>query len=196
MIVLASKSAVRAKLLHDAGVPFETQGSGVDEAPIKVNMSAAGASVKDIAMALAEAKALAVSRLRPDDHVIGADQILELDGQAFDKPETMEAARDRIAALSGKRHVLQTAVAVAHGMQIVFRNSAAPEMTVRDLGGSAIEAYLVEAGEAVLSSVGAYKYEGLGSRLMAQVTGADDAIYGLPRLALLEFLRAEGLLAY
>ncbi len=193
-IILASKSSARRALLASAGVPHEAESSGVNEDEIKARL--ADAPISEVAMALAEAKAIAVSRRRPDALVIGADQILELDGRAFDKPMDMADAKDRIELISGKTHFLRTAVAVAENARIVWRTESAPALTARNLSDIEIDRYLADVGEGILESVGAYQLEGPGARLFSAIDGAYTDILGLPLQPLFEFLRTHADLPY
>jgi len=193
-LVLASQSAARRALLQAAGLAFEAVVSGVDEGPLKDRLAAAGAGGDDIAEALAEAKALAISRMRPGDLVIGADQILEADGGLRDKPVDLADARARLRELRGTEHRLRTSVVAARNGEIVFRDSATPRLRMRDLTDREIDAYLDAVGDAALASVGAYMIEGPGLRLFDAVEGRHDAILGMPLLGLFAFLRTERIL--
>jgi septum formation protein len=192
-LTLASKSAARAALLTGAGVPFETAGSGVDEDEIKRAMLAEGAGPKEIAEALAEAKAVAVSQNRPG-LVIGADQTLDLAGELYDKVESVGAARERLLRLKGRPHQLHSAVVVAEDGQVVWRETASATLTMRDFSDAFLESYLAEEGEAALGSVGCYRLEGPGAQLFAKIQGDYFAILGLPLMGLLELLRRRGVL--
>lgn len=191
-LILASASAIRAEILKNAGVEFAAARPGVDEAAIKRRM--AGAGLADIAEALAEAKALAITA--PGALVIGADQILECGGRAFDKPETREEAARRLAALQGRAHTLVNAVVVARDGAIVFRRRERPRLVMRALSEAEIAAYLDRAGPAVLASVGAYQVEGLGAQLFERIEGDHFAVLGLSLLPLLGFLREAGVRAF
>jgi septum formation protein len=194
-IVLASGSAIRRQILSNAGLDFTVVKTGVDEAAIKQRSERAGKSLEDIAMLLAEAKALA-AKVAVDDYVIGADQILEFEGRGFDKPATMSEAADRLRALSGRKHTLINAVCIARGGEIIFRRCERPSLHLRQLSSSEIRDYLDAAGEDVLSSVGAYQVERLGARLFTQIDGDYFAVLGLSLYPLLGFLRSEGVLDY
>lgn len=193
-IILASKSSARRALLAAAGVPHEATSAGVDEDEIKTRL--VGAPIADIAMALAEAKAIAVSRRRPEAFVIGADQILELEGRGFDKPKDMAEAKARIILLSGKTHRLRTAAAIARDARIVWRHEGAPALAARELSEAEIDRYLADVGDSVLQSVGAYQLEGAGARLFSDIDGAHADILGLPTVPLFSFLRAHADLPY
>jgi septum formation protein len=190
-IVLASGSEVRRTLLANAGVPFDVTPAALDERAAEQPLLETGASVEDIALALAMAKAVAVSEKRPEAIVIGADQMLELDGERLTKPTDMEAARRQLLRLSGRMHRLHSTVACARGGQIMWDHVESPRLTMRKLDPAEIGRYLAAAGPTVLASVGVYQLEGLGVRLFDRIEGDYFAILGLPLLPLLKFLRAE-----
>lgn len=192
-LTLASKSAARTALLSGAGVPFETAGSGVDEDQIKRALLAEGAGPKEIADALAEAKAVAVSQGRPG-LVIGADQTLDLAGELYDKVATVDQARERLLRLKARAHQLHSAVVVAENGKAVWRETASATLTMRDFSDAFLEAYLADEGEAALGSVGCYRLEGPGAQLFSKIQGDYFAILGLPLMGLLELLRRRGVL--
>lgn len=193
MIVLASASAVRAKMLRDSGVSFELVSSGVDEAAPKARLLKAGASPREIAQHLAEAKGLAVSS-RGVGLVIGADQTLDLDGELIDKAEDLSEARERLQRLRGRSHTLHTAVALARSGEVIWRLTASPRLLMRDFTDTYLDAYLAASGEAVLSSVGCYHLEGSGAQLFERIEGDYFSVLGLPLIELLGALRSEGAL--
>ena len=192
-LVLASKSATRRAVLDGAGVAYEASGSGVDEDAAKAELLARGATPRDIAGALAEQKALAVSAGR-SELVIGADQTLEFEGRLYDKVETVSAARDRLRALRGKPHDLHSAVVVARDGATVWRETESATLTMRDFSDAFLETYLAAEGEAALGSVGCYRLENLGVQLFSEIRGDYFTILGLPLMGLLDLLRREGVL--
>ena len=192
-LVLASQSRARQLLLANAGIDFEAIPADIDE---RAAQQSAGLSAPaDIAVLLARAKAVAVSIQKPDRYVVGADQTLALGQRLFNKPSGRAEAAEQLRGLAGRTHELNSAVAVAHGGEIVFVHVALARMTVRPLNEVEIEAYLTHAGEAVTSSVGAYQLEGPGVHLFERIEGDYFTILGLPLLPLLAFLRSEKLLA-
>jgi septum formation protein len=195
VIVLASKSAARRAVLEGAGVPFQAVDSGVDEDAVKQALMAEGAGPREVADVLAEQKARAVSRARPDDLVIGADQTLDLAGELHDKVADLATARARLKALRGRSHKLHSAVVLARGGEPVWREVASATLTMRDVSDEFLEAYLATEGEAALGSVGVYRLEGPGAQLFSKIEGDYFAILGLPLLGLLETLRRQGALA-
>ncbi len=194
-LVLASASAARSAVLAAAGLAFSVEAAAVDEAAIKESARAEGIPADEAATMLAEAKARRVARRAPEGAlVIGADQILVCDGAWFDKPADGAAARAQLLALRGKTHELQTALVCWRGGERVWGHVEAPRLTMRAFSDSFLDAYLRAEGEAVLSSVGAYRLEGLGAHLFAAVRGEHAAVLGLPLLPLLGFLRGHGVL--
>ncbi|MDB5434598.1 MAG: Maf/YceF/YhdE family protein [Phenylobacterium sp.] len=192
-LVLASKSATRRTVLEGAGVPFEAAGSGVDEDAAKAQLLGGGAGAREVAEALAERKALAVSRGR-SELVIGADQTLEFEGRLYDKAETVEDARARLKALRAKPHQLHSAVVVARDGAVVWRDTESATLTMRGFSDGFLEDYLAAEGDAALGSVGCYRLEGMGVQLFSKIEGDYFTILGLPLLGLLELLRREGVL--
>jgi len=191
-LVLASGSRARQALLANAGVAFDIVLAAIDERAAEQPLLDAGASPDDIALALAMIKASSVSENRGGDLVIGADQVLDLDVERLTKPADMEAARRQLLRLSGRTHVLHSAVATARTGEILWQHVETARLTMRRIEPAEIGRYLAEAGPAVLTSVGAYQVEGPGIRLFERIDGDYFAILGLPLLPLLAFLRSEG----
>ena len=192
MIVLASKSPARTAVLRAAGVHFETQVAGVDEGAVKAGLLAEGHGPREVADALAELKAIKVSRARPGDLVIGADQTLDLAGELFDKVETLAEARERLQLLRGKTHKLHSAVVVARGGEVIWREVPPAKLTMRDFSDAFIDSYLAARGEGILSSVGCYQLENEGVQLFSRIEGDYFTILGLPLMGLFDFLRLHG----
>jgi septum formation protein len=190
-IILASKSAARRAVLAGAGVPHEAAVAGVDEDAVKVDMLARDAGPREVAAALAELKALMVSRAR-EGFVIGADQTLDLDGRLYDKVADVAAARERLKLLRGKAHQLHSAVVVAKDGKTIWREMVSASLTMRDFSDAFLEDYLAVEGEAALGSVGCYRLEGLGAQLFDTIEGDYFAILGLPLMGLLDLFRRHG----
>ncbi|HUF55797.1 MAG TPA: Maf family protein [Thermohalobaculum sp.] len=193
-LVLASASPARKAMLEAAGVAAEVEPARVDEAAVKAALRAEGASARDQADALAELKALRVSARRPGWMVLGADQVLELEGEVLDKPADRREARAQLERLSGRRHRLLSAAVIAEDGQPVWRHVGRAELEMRPLGPGFIDGYLDRVGQAALCSVGAYQVEGLGVQLFARIGGDWFTVLGLPLLEVLAFLRQRGML--
>jgi septum formation protein len=189
-LVLASQSAARRTLLASTGIPFETQAAEIDERALEAELTNAAPAA--IAAHLARAKALAVSVLRPDRIVVGADQTLAQGDRLFHKPETRAGATRQLEALSGRPHELNAAFCVARDGKVLFEAVPVARMTCRPFTPAFIEHYLESAGDAVLRSVGAYQAEALGIHLFERIEGDHATILGLPLLPLLAFLREDG----
>lgn len=194
-LVLASKSASRRALLSGAGLTFDAMGSDVDEGVIKDAELARGQTPSQIALTLATAKALACS-VDADALVIGGDQVLEFDGVLYDKPESLEAAADRLEAMAGQTHYLRGGLVLAQDGKIVWQHQETSSLTMRQASRAEIDAYLEEVGPRVLNTVGAYELEGPGVRLFSQVAGDYFSILGLSLLPLLAELRRRGVLPW
>ena len=194
-IILASASASRRRLLEAAGVTFRAVSAGVDEGAIKSEHALLNAGFGDLAAQLALRKALAVSASQPSSLVIGADQVLVFEGEALDKPGSVEIAQQQLLRLRGRTHRLETAVVCARGPDVLWTHVDTPRLAMRDFSSEYLQAYLAAEGEAVTETVGGYKIEGQGIQLFESMTGDYFAILGLPLLPLLAFLRAEGVIA-
>ncbi|HQZ12898.1 MAG TPA: Maf family protein [Devosia sp.] len=185
MLILASRSPIRKALLAGAGIGFEAKSADVNERAIEAAAARENASPAEIAQRLAEAKALAVGGAA----VIGADQVLELDGTILHKPDDAEAARRRLDVLRGRTHLLHSGIAVAVDGVLVWSGVETSRLTMRAFPDAERDAYLLAEGDAALGSVGAYLYEGRGIRLFERVEGDYASILGLPLLPLLAALR-------
>lgn len=181
-------------MLRQAGLDFEIRPARIDEEEIKLSMKSEGVSLRDVATALAELKAHRISSAEPLDFVIAADSMLACDGRWYDKPADMAAAREQLQSLRGKTHELVTAVALARGGSVIWRQIEVARLTMRDFSDAFLDAYLAQAGAAVLSSVGCYQLEGLGAQLFSRIQGDYFAILGLPLLPLLDILRENKVL--
>ncbi|MEM7661309.1 MAG: Maf family protein [Pseudomonadota bacterium] len=187
-ITLASGSSSRRALLQNAGVRADATKPGVDEDQLKEVMRSEGLDVAEQAMRLADAKALNVSQ-STSGLVIGGDQMLGLGSRAFDKPNGMEGVRQHLRDLSGKCHILETAIAVAEDGKIVWRHLERPSLTVRTLSDEFIDHYLAVVDQDVCNTVGGYKLEGIGIQLFSKIEGDYFSILGLPLIPLLDYLR-------
>ncbi len=194
-VILASGSPTRAALLQAAGVPFTAIPAYVDEAALRDALRAEGVPLAEAAVALAEMKAGHVAARAPDAAIVlGADQLLECDGDWLAKPEHRDDATVQLRRLRGRPHRLVSAVVGFRGGSRVWHHVASATLVMRPFSDSFLERYLDASGAAILGCVGAYHLEGLGAQLMATVDGAHTTVLGLPLLPLLQFLRDQGVL--
>lgn len=192
-IVLASGSASRRAMLEAAGVPFAVEPPRVDEEGAKASLRAEGIDVRGLADALAELKALAVSRRRPGATVIGSDSVVALaDGTMLDKPDSRETAASQLRAMRGGSHRLVSAVVGARGGVPVWRAVDVATLHVRAFSDDFLEAYLDAEWPAIAGCVGCFRIEGPGVQLFSRLEGSQFTILGMPLLPLLQWLRDTG----
>jgi septum formation protein len=192
-LILASTSATRRALLENAGVSFISRSPNCDEETEKREFT--GDKSKDLALHLAKAKALSLSNQQSDVMVLGADQTLIFEGEIYSKAGNMDTARHVLRQLRGKTHVLQSALAIAQGTDIIWSEVSEARLTMRELSDSFIHDYLASEGQELLGSVGCYQIEKRGIQLFDHIDGDHATILGLPLLGLLRFLREKGMLA-
>ena len=192
-LLLASTSPTRLGLLRAAGMEPDAEAPGVDERAVEAGLS--GTDPATLAVRLAEARALAVSGRRPGRIVVGADQILSIEGRMLHKPADEAAVEVQIAALAGRTHLLHSAAALAKDGRLLHTLTDEARLRMRLLDGSAITRYVALAGLGATASVGGYQVEGLGMHLFEQIEGDHSTILGLPMLRLLAALRDLDLLA-
>ena len=190
-LVLASGSATRRALLSSVGLRFTAFAPNIDETAVKVATRRDGGTPEQSATALAGLKAAAFGG--EDAMVIGCDQILVCEGVWFDKPPSIEAARQHLLHLRGRSHTLVTAIVCMRAGVRVWTHMVKPRLTMRAFSPAFLEAYLAAEGEAVLTSVGAYRVEGLGMQLFDAMEGEHSAILGLPLTPLLGYLRSQAI---
>jgi septum formation protein len=194
-LILASASPSRAAVLRAASVPFTITPADIDEARLKSELLAAGNDASQIAAALAAAKAAAVSRLQPDALVLGADQVLEFDGELVSKCVDMAAARDLLLRLRGKTHRLISALALAEGGRAGWTFADTATLKMRQFSDGFLNTYLSAEGTRLLAGVGCYRLEGMGAQLFESVKGDYFSILGLPLQPLLAQLRQQDVIA-
>ena len=175
-LVLASNSASRKAMLRAAGVAFETQSADVDERALEMGLS--GAIAADVALALAMAKAEAVSTARPEALVLGSDSLVEVAGRRFDKPASCEDA-----------------AALARAGRTIWCHGDVARLAVRELSDRFIAAYLEAEWPAVAGCVGVFRIEDRGVQLFETIEGSHFTILGMPLMPVLGALRAETELA-
>lgn len=193
-LILASQSSGRAAMLRAAGIEFETTPAHVDEEALTASLQASGQSARNIADALAEAKAVKVSSRLPGVTVLGADSTLALaDGTMLAKPADRDEAADHLRRMAGTRHKLYSAAVAARDGEPVWRAIGEARLWMRPLSEPFIAAYVARHWDSIRWTVGCYEIEGAGVQLFDRVEGDPWTIIGMPMLPLLAWLRATGM---
>jgi septum formation protein len=192
-LILASQSIARRAMLDAAGVDFTAEGAGVDEDAAKAALLAQGFGPRDIADALAELKALKVSRRHPQALVLGSDSTLETAaGELIDKAETRAESEAQLRALAGTTHRLHSAAVVAQGGAVLWRSVDTARLTMRPFSDAFLQEYLDAEWPAISGCVGGCRIEARGIQLFSRIEGSHFTILGLPLLPLLAWLRDRG----
>jgi len=187
-IILASGSQARQTLLQNAGVIFEVRVARIDEDAIRASMQNEGAKVRDIADALAQAKARKISLKEPNALVIGCDQVLDLDGVLVKKPQDLADATKQLQDLAGRQHRLLSAVVICLNGEPQWRHIGSVRMRMRKLSPEYLADYLERNWHRIRHSVGCYKLEEEGVRLFSGIEGDYFCVLGLPLIELLGYL--------
>lgn len=190
VLVLASASSIRRKMLEDSGVEFEVVPADIDEEAAKDGET----NAETIVTRLAEAKAVAVSKDRPDTWVIGSDSVVTVEGRLFSKPRSRDEAAEHLRFFSGKKMVLLSASAIARNEQVEWSLSGYAELDVRELSEEFVQSYLDAEWPEVGNTVGVFRMEGRGAQLFDKIVGGHFTILGMPLLPVLKQLRKRGLL--
>ncbi|WP_257546225.1 Maf family protein [Sphingopyxis sp. DBS4] len=193
-LLLASQSSGRAAMLRAAGLSFETTAAHVDEEALTTSLLAAGQTPRNIADALAEAKAVKISSRLPGVTVIGADTTLALgDGSMLTKPADPAEAADHLRRMAGTRHRLFSAVVAARDGAPIWRAVGEAKLWMRPLSDAFIADYVARHWDSIRWTVGCYEIEGAGVQLFDRVEGDPWTIIGMPMLPLMAWLRATGI---
>jgi septum formation protein len=193
MILLASGSASRRAMLEAAEVPFEIEAPRVDEEGAKASRRAEGLEARGLADALAELKAIAVSRRRRGRIVIGSDSVWALaDGETLDKPDTRETAAAQLRRMRDGRVKLVSAAVAARDGVAVWRAVDVATLHVRAFSDAFLDVYLDAEWPAIAGCVGCFRIEGPGAQLFDRIEGSQFTVLGLPLLPLLGWLREAG----
>ena len=194
-LILASTSKARQAMLAAAGVAVEAIAPNVDEDALKEGLRSEGVTARNLADALAEAKAVRLSRRTGAAMVLGADQVLALDdGTMLDKPVEPADAIAQLKLLSGRKHKLFSAAVIAEQGMAVWRHVDVATLAVRPLSDAFIERYVESEWDQIRHCVGCYEIEGRGAQLFSAMTGSQFTIMGLPLLHLLDYLRVRSIL--
>lgn len=193
-IVLASTSATRYAILERAGLEVTIDPPQIDEKNFKRSILENGLDAATLAATLAEKKAQSITRRHAGVLIIGADQVLDCDGELFEKPVDLDTARTQLHTLSARRHDLVSAVCIIQDGERLWQTVDKAQLWMRPLGEEFIESYLSAVGNTALSGPGGYQVERLGVQLFQRIEGNHFTILGLPLLPLLDYLRTCGVL--
>lgn len=194
ILILASKSAARAKMLKAAGLEFEMEAASIDETTIKETLVADKLHPRDVADALADAKAAKISGRRPEALVLGCDQVLAFEGTLFTKAKSQAESIENLYRLRKGTHELYSAAVIYEKAKPVWRHIGRARLTMRDASDAYIHDYVLRNWDSVRSSVGSYKIEEEGVRLFSKVDGDHFTILGLPLIEVLSYLMQRGTL--
>ncbi|UWQ53778.1 Maf family protein [Leisingera caerulea] len=193
-IVLASGSEIRAHLLRQAGIEFETDVPRLDEQAIKAALLAEEAPPRDIADTLAEAKARKVSAKHPGKLVLGCDQVLDFEGQLLSKPASAEVALAQLKEMRGKRHMLLSAAVIYREGEPIWRHVGQVRLVMRKCSDAYLEDYVSRNWDSIRHAVGGYKLEEEGVRLFASIEGSYFNVLGLPLMEIISYLGLQGVI--
>ena len=190
MLVLASQSSSRKAMLTAAGVEFSAVPAAVDERALEASL--AGNAPEAIALALAEAKALAVSAGHGTALVLGSDSLVSVEGRRFDKPRSRDEAAEHLRRCSGREMHLHSAAALAQSGAVLWRHGDRAVLRVRPLSEPFIASYLDAEWPAVAGCVGVFRIEAMGVQLFESIAGSHFTVLGMPLLPVLTALRMYG----
>ena len=190
MLVLASQSSSRKAMLTAAGVEFSAVPAAVDERALEASL--AGNAPEAIALALAEAKVLAVSAGHGTALVLGSDSLVSVEGRRFDKPRSRDEAAEHLRRFSGREMHLHSAAALAQSGAVLWRHGDRAVLRVRPLSEPFIARYLDAEWPAVAGCVGVFRIEAMGVQLFESIAGSHFTVLGMPLLPVLAALRIYG----
>ena len=188
-IILASKSKVRKDILKNYDINCEVYPSNVDEDSVKISLINEKASPETISKNLAELKANKVSNKFPNELVIGADSVIDLDGKVISKPEDRGQALDILKSLNGKTHSLISSVCISMGGSMIWNFTDKAELVMKKFSITELEEYLSKISDEALYAYNVYQIEGLGKSLFSKINGDNDTIMGLPVKKIKEYLK-------
>ena len=187
-IILASRSGVRKKILDQNGINCEIVPANVDEESIKESLLEEKETPKTISKNLAELKANKVSEKKTNKLVLGADSVIDLNGEIISKPKSREDALDILEKLNGQKHQLISSVCISKNGAMIWNYTDAATLTMKQLNLNEIKSYLVKIKDKELYAYGVYQIEADGRSLFSKIEGDEDTIMGLPVKQIKEYL--------
>ena len=187
-IILASKSEVRKEILDKNNIKCVVEPSNVDEEPVKESLLKEQASSEIISKNLAELKANKVSMKKNDEIVLGADSVIDLEGELISKPESREEAMEILKKLNGKSHFLISSVCISKNGSMIWNYTDKAKLTMKNFTDDELKNYLSKISDATLYAYNVYQIEGEGRSLFASIEGDEDTIMGLPVKKIKEYI--------
>ena len=188
-LILASKSKVRKEILDKYEILVQVQPSTVDEDPIKQSLLKEKISPEIISKNLAEIKACKVSQKNFDALVLGADSVIDLEGELISKPENRDQAFDILKKLNGKKHSLVSSVCICKNGSMIWNCTEKAILTMKNFDDKDLKSYLSKISDESLYSYNVYQIEGEGRKLFSDIVGDEDTIMGLPIEKIKEYLK-------
>jgi septum formation protein len=188
-IILASKSKVRKEILDKHHILCEVKPSNVDEDVVKESLINELATPEIISKNLAELKANKVSLNQKDKIVLGADSVIDLDGELISKPESREEALIILKKLNGRKHHLISSVCISRNGSMIWNYTDKAELTMKKFSDKTLKVYLSKISDEALYAYNVYQIEGEGRSLFSNISGDEDTIMGLPVLKIKEYLK-------
>jgi len=190
-IILASKSGVREKILNENGINCEVIPSNVDEDQVKESLLKEKATPKIISKNLAELKANKVSMKKQDSLVLGADSVIDLNGELISKPSTREEALNILKKLNGQKHQLISSACISKNGSMIWNTTDSSSLTMKQLNIDKIKSYLANIRDKELYAYGVYQIEAGGRSLFSNIKGNKDTIMGLPIKQIKDYLSEQ-----
>ena len=191
-IILASKSKVRKEILDKNNIESVVEHSNVDEDIVKSSLMKERATPEIISKNLAELKANKVSLKNTDHIVLGADSVIDLDGELISKPENRKEAIEILKKLNGKSHFLISSVCISKNGSMIWNYTDKAKLTMKNFSKNELEEYLSKISDETLYAYNVYQIEGEGRNLFASINGDEDTIMGLPIKKIKEYLKIHG----
>ena len=191
-IILASKSRVRKDILDKNSIESVVEPSNVDEEAVKFSLIKKQATPEIISKNLAELKANKVSAKKLDQIVLGADSVIDLNGELISKPESREEAMTILKKLNGRSHSLISSVCISKNGSMIWNYTDKATLTMRNFSKQELERYLSKISDDALYAYNVYQIEGEGRNLFESINGDEDTIMGLPIKKIKEYLKICG----
>ena len=189
-IILASKSGVRKKILNQNGIDCEVMSSNIDEDQVKESLIQEKATPKLISKNLAELKASKISGKNPNEFVLGADSVVDLNNELISKPKNRKEAFNILQKLNGKKHQLISSVCISKNGSMIWNYTDSSTLTMKKLNSGEIKSYLTRIKDKELYAYGVYQIEADGRSLFSKIEGDEDTIMGLPVKQIKEYLNS------